>query len=486
MKNKPSAKIKWKVFLAMLGFSAILLLLLWVLQILFLDQFYQAIKSRTIRQMGDYIAEDLAAGEDYATALEEFSRRTDLAVRILSREGEEYYTGGALHGSIIAAMDQADIQRCYDLAKENHGEALEMYLKEDLLSRSGVSSRIPPRSFSVKHMVLAQIAHLSDGSEVLLLISAPVTPVQSTVSTLQVQMVYITVIMLALSLAISFVLARKIARPLVRMGESARQLARGNYQIRFEGHGYLESEQLSQTLNYAAGELSKTDALRRELIANISHDLRTPLTMIIGYSEMMRDIPGENSPENIQTVIDEARRLSSLVSDIMDLSKFESGVQPAREERLNLTHLIREILTRYNKLVEQDGFHIRLEAGEDLWVTGDQTRLSQVIYNLVNNAVNYTGEDKLVTVRQTRQGSQVLVEVIDTGEGIPADQLPLIWERYYRVDKTHKRAAIGSGLGLSIVRSILEQRGVEYGAKSEEGKGSTFYFLLPVTEPPAP
>lgn len=228
-------------------------------------------------------------------------------------------------------------------------------------------------------------------------------------------------------------------------------------------------------MNYAATELSKTEALRRDLIANVSHDLRTPLTMITGYSEVIRDLPGENTPENIQIIIDEATRLTTLVNDMLDISKLQSGTQPFNRTNFNLTESIRTILQRYSKLTDYD---ITFSADQDVMVNADELKISQVVYNLVNNAITYTGNDKVVAIRQLMNGSKVRIEVRDTGEGIPQDKLNDIWDRYYKVDKAHKRAQIGTGLGLSIVKTILDMHGGAYGVQSRENCGSVFWFEL--------
>ena len=259
-------------------------------------------------------------------------------------------------------------------------------------------------------------------------------------------------------------------------------LAEGNYDVRFGVGGYREIAELSDTLSVAAEELSKTGALQRELIANISHDLRTPLTMIGGYAEMMRDIPGENTPENMQIIIDETKRLTSLVNDLLDISKLQSGTQTLSLSDFNLTETIREVIGRFSKLTEQDGWTIDFTASEEVIVNADRTRILQVVYNFINNAITHSGGDKLVEVRQIvseRDGKKVVrIEVTDHGEGIPEENLKYIWDRYYKVDKTHRRAVTGSGLGLSIVKSILEMHHARYGVESEVGKGSTFWFEL--------
>ena len=238
--------------------------------------------------------------------------------------------------------------------------------------------------------------------------------------------------------------------------------------------------ELSDVLNATALELNKNENLRRELIANVSHDLRTPLTMIIAYAEVMRDLPGENTPENVQVVIDEAERLTNLVNDMLDISKLQAGVMVKNAEVYNLTQSIQSVFERYNKLKEQDGYTIEFEFDREAQVEADEYKIFQVIYNLINNAINYTEKNKTVWVRQKVIGEKVRIEVTDSGEGIAPEALPYVWERYYKVDKTHKRAVMGTGLGLSIVKNILELHNADYGVESEVGQGSTFWFELEI------
>ena len=266
------------------------------------------------------------------------------------------------------------------------------------------------------------------------------------------------------------------------MNRAAKRLAKGCYDADFHVDGYKEVTELSDSLIHASEQLSRNDRLQKELIANISHDLRTPLTMIIGYSEVMRDLPGENTPENVQVIIDETQRLAQLVNDLLDLSKLQAGSRMPTLESLNLTDLIESTMLRYEKLTKKDGYRIEYSADVSVDVRADRTMLLQVIYNLINNAINYTGSDKLVRVTQrlSEDGTRVRVSVIDSGVGIAPDQIPLIWDRYYKIDRVHRRAMIGTGLGLSIVKQILEAHRTTYGVESKVGEGSTFWFDMPV------
>ena len=198
----------------------------------------------------------------------------------------------------------------------------------------------------------------------------------------------------------------------------------------------------------------------------------------------MRDIPEEATPENLQIIIDETNRLNSMVNEVLDFSSLRTGNMELEQADFNLTEEIREIVGRVSKMTAVDGYKVVFEDAEDRTVHGDSRRISQVIYNLLGNALTYTGEDKTVRVLQSDIGSSVQVSISDSGEGIPADELPYIWDRYYRSRENHRRAVIGSGLGLNICRGILEKHEAPYGVRSEPGEGTTFWFRLPVVKNP--
>jgi len=202
--------------------------------------------------------------------------------------------------------------------------------------------------------------------------------------------------------------------------------------------------------------------------------------MITGYSEIMRDLPGEMTPENIQIIIDEANRLNSLVTDLLDISRLQSGTADIKKAPFSLTGCIKSIFARYTKLIENDGLNIIFEHDGEVFIMGDELRMTQMLYNLINNAINYIGDDKTVIVRQTVEDEKVRIDVIDHGEGIPKDKLDYIWDRYYRVDEKHKIAKVGTGLGLSIVKNILLAHDADFGVASKLGEGSDFYFIMPI------
>lgn len=303
----------------------------------------------------------------------------------------------------------------------------------------------------------------------------------TTTSLIKSQLIYLTLLTILLSIVIAMFLSRRIAKPISDMTKKATKLADGNYNLVFKNTGINELDELANSLNYLEQEVSKTDTYRRDLMANVSHDLKTPLTMIKAYAEMIKDITiddKEKTIKNLDVIIEETERLNILVNDILELSKLQNNQDNLDIEEFDIVLLIKDILRRYEIIKETENYNLILESPESIIVKADKKRISQVIYNLINNAVNYTGDDLKVIARLTEESKDCLVEIIDTGKGIDEEDLQNIWNRYYKQEKNHKRNVIGTGLGLSIVKNILEQHHFDYGVKSIKNHGTTFYFKI--------
>lgn len=289
---------------------------------------------------------------------------------------------------------------------------------------------------------------------------------------------------IVLAFVVSGIVTSFITRPLTEVTARAKEMARGNYNINFKKDYFCaEIGELSDALEYARTEISRADVMQKELIANVSHDFKTPLTMIKAYASMIREISGDNKQKrdaHAQIIIDECDRLTLLVSDLLDLSKLRAGLTKDNITHFDLSEEVREVAERFSYLKETEGLIIETEIEDDIFADADKERIAQVLYNLIGNAVNYTGEDdKRIRIKLFRKEHCARFEVIDTGKGIPADEVDTIWDRYYRSGRTHKRAVNGTGLGLSIVKNILLQHNFPFGVISEEGKGSCFWVEFP-------
>ncbi len=508
-KSKKKKSLARRIFFNFMLFSVIMIVILWLLQIVFLESFYKQIKIQSLKFNANSAISSINS-EDFQNIVSDMAKNNNISVKILDCSTfEELLSIKADDSTVIEHLRDSELFIIYESAVEGGGQYFQHYqlipakrnnahLNPPEQSLPAVSQDIeyesfpeeefkrgaPPffRSGIAQELLYARIVHTSDERELLVLFSSVITPIVSTVKTLQVQLICVSVTILILAAILAKNISKRVSKPILNINNSAKRLAEGEYKTQFDSGEYLEISQLSDTLNYTANRLQVADTLKKELISNISHDLRTPLTMIIGYAEVMRDIPGESTPENIQVIIDEAKRLTTLVNDMLDLSKLQSDASALEMSTINITELTGEIVERLVKLTEKDGFSFSFENDGDVYVNADKTKIMQVLYNFLSNAVNYSEDSREIKIKQTAKHSKVRIEVTDKGSGIPKDELPHIWDRYYKIDKTHKRSSVGSGIGLSIVKSILELHGAKYGVISTVGVGSTFWFELDIAK----
>jgi len=467
-RSRRASGISWRLFGTLVVFVVLILVIIWVLQIVMLNSFYERSKLDEFARSESDIFEHIDHEEEMIDSLYKRSISSDACMilyKIESGIARELASSDINGRCMLHHLTSDSLSNMYSEALKQGGE----YSKK-IQNSSDERSSLNAIYVSIKKDVA--------GVEYVLMMDSELMPMDATVKMLQMQFSWITCLLIIGSLVVALAISRVICAPLKKMSRSAQRLAKGDYKAEFSGGGYREAEELGEALSFAASELAKTDDLQKELLANVSHDLRTPLTMIRGYGEVMRDIPGENNPENVQVIIDETERLAELVNDMLDLSKIRAGTREPELETFDLTETVREVLSRYEKFTERNNYTITFAADEHVMVTADRTMILQVVYNLVNNALNYTGEDRRVSIDQSVWDNRVRISVIDTGEGIASEDIPYIWDRYYKVDKVHKRAKVGTGLGLSIVKGILESHGASYGVESRIGEGSNFWFEL--------
>ncbi|MDD6095818.1 MAG: HAMP domain-containing sensor histidine kinase [Clostridia bacterium] len=461
-----------KMFAYLAFFTAIVLAVIAAFQILLLDKVYRATVIRQSKAAAETISAIDYNSEDFRSKVYDTASKYGICVTV-------YKVGGSTGTPIVTAHTQS-----FCLI---HSAALGDTFLSGIYANAKIEDVYTEtleqkNSSSAGSLIAAKVT--SDGNyDILTVVNSDIKPVDATVATLRWQLLYLSAILLVVSAVMAFFISKKIAVPVSKMNEEAKKLAGGNYDVDFEGGAFRETVELGNTLNYAAGELSKLDTMQKELIANISHDLRTPLTMISGYSEVMRDIPGEMTAENMQIIIDETKRLSSLVNDMLDLSRLTGGKRELKKTLFSLTEAVRQTVERYSRLTVAEGYSIEFAPDREVYVEADEILILQVIYNLVSNAVNYTSEDKKVYITQTLTEGICRISVSDTGDGIPEEKLPLIWDRYYRTGDYHKRAVTGTGLGLSIVKNALLLHGASFGVSSSLGEGSTFWFELKAQSP---
>ena len=313
-----------------------------------------------------------------------------------------------------------------------------------------------------------------------LLLNTPLEPIESYIDFILNQYLYVGVIVVLIALVVAFFLARNISAPIVKMKNEANKLAQGDYDVKFETVSFSEINELAATLDDATEKLSKVNDLRKDLVANVSHDIKTPLTMIKAYAEMIKDISGDDPVkrnEHLDVILEETEYLNKLVTDMSELSKLQSGVLEVKRENFDMKACVDKVVLLLSQVIREKNVNLVLDL-DDCVAYADEIKISQVIYNFLSNALKYSNDNSKIIIRLRDSEEKIRLEVKDFGAGISEETLPYIWDRYYKVDKNFNRTVNSTGLGLAIAKAILEAHKAKYGVESTLNKGSTFYFEL--------
>lgn len=289
-----------------------------------------------------------------------------------------------------------------------------------------------------------------------------------------------SLIAVAIALLLTFFLSRRILAPVKALSSAAREFGRGNFSRRVEYADKGEVGELARSFNSMAENLENTERLRRNMVADVAHELRTPLSNLRGYLEAISDGVVQPDETTIRSLSEEAATLSRLIDDLQELSLADAGELTLITQPEDVARLIRETVTTSQAKATAKGLTFTTDLPEGLpEVNIDLHRIRQVLLNLLENAVAHTREGGRITVSARQRDGQIYISVADTGEGIPPEDLPMIFERFYRVDKSRTRATGGSGLGLTIAKRLVEAHGGTIEVRSQPGRGSVFTFTLP-------
>lgn len=475
--------IRFRTWMYFLVFAAALMVLIWFMQVYMLDHHYAGTKRKLTVQAATMVAANYHKGEkttetalkDVIENIQSVANSDDLYFRIDEGNKTIYPTSP----DIRYQDDIREAQR--HLSRDSDGNVP--------LDRRSTASTKRDESTSTNYLTYG--LYLDTGRDIIMYTVAPLSPLSSTLIILQSQLVLVMIIALGLAFVLALFMSSRITKPITSITKSAARLANGEYGIVFptSRKQYSEIRNLSRTLTKASRELEKSVNLQKDLLANVSHDIRTPLTMIKSYAEMIRDLSGdipEKRNKHLKVIIDEADRLSVLVTDMLALSRMQAGTLELKIDPFDIKEAILAVLQPYRILEKNEGYDISFLCNDNYIVVGDEEKIKQVVSNLLTNAIKYAGEDKKVIINVRRWGRCIHFEIIDHGVGIKPEELEHIWDRYYKASSHHVRKARGSGLGLSIVKEILNLHHAKFGVESKVGKGSTFWFELEVLEDPRP
>ncbi len=459
MKNR---SLTMHIWLYLASFLTIILAFLWILQVLFFDTYYENRTTKLIEKIAIKTKIYYKSERD-SSYYDRLSYDNNACIQIIQNTETIYSSNGTRRGCLYDNDENGKITTSYILDFITSGKSRQNY------------KIVNP---ALNNDTLISALKLDDNTYSFINVS--LEPTDPAIKIIRDELVFISIGVYISSFILAYFISRRISTPILKINARAKKMSKGDLDTPFETNANItEIRELGETLNQTREELSKINETRRDLMANVSHDLKTPLTMIKAYAETARDLNKNNEEkrtDNLNIIIEEAERLNILVNDILELSKSETNMTELSKEDFNLTEEIETIIHRFDYLRETEGYTFIFKNKKPVIINADRNKIGQVIYNLIINAINYTGDDKKVIVDIETFKKYIRVSVTDTGKGIEPEEIDMIWEKYYKSEKKHRRNKIGTGLGLSIVKSILINHGFKYGVTSKKGKGTKFYF----------
>ncbi len=526
MKVQKLGKLKYNIWLYFILFSVFIVGFVWIFQILLFDASFQQKKYENLVETGNNLASKLNTNEEISenlinnwlslavnaneagvfTYLAFYDEDYSLKIETIfsgylnanqDRDTEDKDLDNTLpnnsssltqsNSSIVGNSQSSSGEETSSSSQTNPSGAVSVYDESmiseaiSLLSNSKndyLCYKYEPQGADACFLYVSAVKNRTmDGY---LVLKSSQQTLLETIEVLQTQLIIITACIIVVSFFVALYIANRLSKPIIEMSQTAKKWADGEENVVFESSSYQELSELASALNYAKEGINQTGSLQRDLLANVSHDLKTPLTMIKAYAEMIRDLSGEIKEKrdaHTKVIIDEADRLTMLVNDILDLSKLQNSTSDKTTyKQVNLSELCENVIYRFKDFAMASGFTILSEIEPDLFTECEESEIEQVIYNLIGNSINYTGPDKTIKVSLKKQDGVLLFETIDSGKGISSDKIETIWGKYYRYSETHQRPIKGTGLGLSIVRTILVKHNLKFGVISKKGVGSNFFI----------
>jgi len=489
---------RFKLWIYFAIFTAFIFIILWLMQTVFLQGFYNDMLISDTKKVADKI-ESHGTDTDIEKQIDELARDNSVVILITDESGDQLYSSDEFRGmhskeKIPGNNEIGDKNRKNepddgaDLPKEKKndpGKRRDEYRNlpdnyNEILSLLKASDEGYIESTEDDYYVyVTYVDYNGQDGKSILYISTPLEPQGSAVNILRRILIWVTLLSLAAGFILSWFIARKFSKPVQRLSEKAEKLGEKEYSEAYDNGFCLELDSLNHTLDRTNEKLNTSKEFQMQLLSNVSHDLRTPLTMIKGYAEMIRDISWEDSEamsSDIRVIIKEADRLNALVNEILEYSELQTADETMDVEQLDLSELVKGSAERFEKLLQPENVVIEKDIDKGLTVTGNPGLLERALYNLMDNAVRHTGDGKKIRVALKQKDGIKVISVRDFGVGIPAEEIDHIWDRYYT--SRQRKGKGGYGLGLAIVKQIVGKHNGKCYAESKDGEGCTFFIEI--------
>lgn len=470
---KSRLTFRWKLCLYFAGFTVIIFSVLWILLTVFLQSFYNNMLVENTRAA----AQKIVSGSGDGEVIDDLARNRSLLICLTAKDGnllysaDEYKEPYRRRGGPVTAGEnpyrQPDEPNWQKAGYRDLPEGYDEFLAALADSPNGVTELRTESVYIYGTYV----------GENVLYISTALDPVGKTAGIIRILLMFVTLAALLVAFGLAWVLSRRFSRPVADISSRAAKLGAEDYPDDPRRGFCSELDELGDTLDITNSKLREAQKFQRELLANVSHDLRTPLTMIKGYAESIRDFGSDEGQRgDAEIIIRESDRLTALVNEILEYSELQAEGASAELCEVDISRLVNKAADQFQPLFSRDGGIIRRDIEEHLIVLGDASQLERVIYNLVDNAIRHSGSSKEISVSLKRRGGVIRLEVSDYGEGIPPEQLRHIWDRYFTSRQRGGKCA--SGLGLAIVKQIVLLHKGNCGADSAENGKTTFWVEL--------
>lgn len=443
-----------------------ILVMLWVLQIVFLTPYYRNMKISDVRGVSFAIEQAYINGTLNET-LVPIVVNNNVCVSVLKDNTQVFF------------MDALGVNCMINRSSQIEPNFIDNVIRDvRILTGTEFTRTYNPIGYEREMLILGRNIVVNN-ENITYLVNSPIDSTESTIVILRDQFVYVTIAVFILSSLVAFWIASLLSKPVVEMVKGANKFASMDFKFEFQPTPYQEFNELAEALNFAKEQLLSIDQLRKDMIANVSHDIKTPLTTIKAYTELLQEFSKENPQkrkEHLAIIHKEVNHLALLVSDMLLLTQYDSPNLIINLKPVHVKSWVEYIVSLFEHSISTLGIKFIINVDEALIVMIDEIKVGQVLFNFINNAINHVGDDNQVIVKAYKHKGKIRVEVEDHGTGILSDELPNIWDRYYRIDKNFARNQQGTGLGLSIAKSICLAHKLRFGVNSTIGQGSVFFF----------
>lgn len=457
MKLLDKKGIQFRLYILFVGFSILLIFIVWFIQLFNVknrlrEETFDSLQNITWNISATY-------GTDaYPKAMRAAAYSGEYLIKTMTEDGVEMEHIG------ITGLDIEWPQKITET--------------DDLISKIDKSNGYidyEVKDGDISWIVHAQVLASWQGVREIIFVAQSSEHEEKTIKNIILQLLESSVLVLIIALTMAWIMSKKFLKPIEEVTNNAKKLAKGIYKISFPKNTYTEINLLSDTLERAAKEFADYEKVRRDLIANVSHDMRTPLTIIKAYAEMIETLSGDDPykrNQHIEIIIKQTDKLSEFVNLSLDLAKLQSKENILHISKFSLGKVVNEIIKHF-KVIYKNEIEFDLNIENKYMIKADKVMIEQVIHNFIANAIKYS--DSIIHINVRKSGNKILFEIIDHGQGIDKEDLDSIWIKYYKINRMANDNG-STGVGLSIIKEILEQHGFDYGVESVVGKGSRFWF----------